>query len=910
MAVSTPLGALTPSELRVNRARSPLGIDDPSCAFSWQLTGEGRTLVQSAYRVLVARGDHVGPKHADVWDSGWVTSRQQLDVAYAGIPLESRTRYSWMVMVTDGHGHEATSLADSFETAFLRSDEWRAQWIGSHDAKTTPIAPMLRRSFTVDRPVARARAYVTGLGYYELHLNGQKVGRSVLDPGWTDYRKRVLYSTYDVTAHLQEGPNVVGAMLGAGWFRSPEEAVPSQVVPQFILELHVELDDGSVVAVRTGEDGWLATTDGPLVENSIYGGETYDASREITGWDSEPILAIEGSHARWSRALVVEPPGGVLQSQPLEPIEVIAELAPVTITSPADGVTVLDFGQNIAGWMRIVIDAEEGDRIEMRFAELIDDKGFVNTINLRTARASDIYLAGAGGRAEYEPRFTYHGFRYVQIEGYSRTPDEHEVRACVVRSAVNSTGKFSCADPLVNSIHDIAVRTESNNLHSVPTDCPQRDERLAWLNDMTVRAEEAVHNFDLVQLYRKWIQDIADAQGVQTGAITDTAPFVRYGRRPADPVSSSYLVVPWLLYRHFGDTRTMERHYDGMVRWTEYLDRLAIDDIIEQSAIGDWAPPVSESVAGSIGAGAVSATTPGPLVSSAFQFLNKTLLTRIARVLGRDGDIAAFAADADRIRNAINERFLNRASGNYGPGNQASNALALYLDLPPADVRPAVLANLVADIEAHDFHVTTGNLCTKFMMDVLAREGRTDVAFRLLRQDTYPSWGYMVANGATTMWERWEHVTGGPLAAMASHDHPMYGAVDSWMYQVLAGIGVDDEGEGFGRIRFAPQFPDGLDWVTCELETVRGAVRSAWRIEGGVRVLEITVPPNAEGTLVLDAGVTEKLRVTEGGESVWADGVFSPAPGIAHGVLRDSKVHITVGSGDFSFAAEYGQESS
>jgi len=415
-----------------------------------------------------------------------------------------------------------------------------------------------------------------------------------------------------------------------------------------------------------------------------------------------------------------------------------------------------------------------------------------------------------------------------------------------------------------------------------------------------------VHNFDLVRLYRKWVQDIADAQGQQTGAITDTAPFVRYGRRPADPVSSSYLMVPWLLYRHFGDTRTIERHYDGMVRWTEYLDSLAVDDIIEQSAIGDWAPPVSESVSGSIGAGAVSATTPGGLVSSSFQFLNKTLLTRIARVLGRDSDSHAFAADADRIRDAINTRFLDPKAGNYGPGNQASNALALYLDLPPADVRPTVLANLVANIEAHDFHPTTGNLCTKFMMDVLARDGRADVAYRLLTQETYPSWGYMVANGATTVWERWEHVTGGPLAAMASHDHPMYGAVDSWMYQVLAGILVDDDAEGFGRIRFAPHFPAGLDWVTCELETVRGTVKSAWRIEDGTRILTITVPPNAQGILVLDAGVSGQLRVSEGGNPVWQHGLFSAVPGITGGMLRDNKVQLTFGSGQFRFTNTVG----
>lgn len=901
---------VTPCELRVNRARSPLGIDDPECAFSWQLAGDGRGLIQTAYRVLVAKGDHVAPDHADMWDSGWVRSDRQLDVVYSGVPLESRQRYRWMVQVADRDGHETSSIPESFETAFLRPDEWKARWIGSHDAKTTPVAPLLRTTFTLDRPIERARAYVSGLGYYELRLNGHRVGRSVLDPGWTDYRKRVLYSTYDVTDALTEGYNVAGVMLGAGWFRSPAEAVPSQIVPQAILELHITLDDGSTVVVCTGDDGWLATTDGPIVENSIYDGETYDARREIAGWDQSPVLTDPLSTARWSRALEVEPPGGVLQSQPIEPIEVIAELAPVSLSTPSPGVTVVDFGQNIAGWMRLRLDADEGDRIVVRFAELIDEHGFVNTANLRTARATDTYIAGSTGPAVYEPRFTYHGFRYAQIEGYSRTPDRDDVTACVVRSAVTSTGTFECANPVVNAIHEIAVRTESNNLHSVPTDCPQRDERLAWLNDMTVRAEEAVHNFDLVRLYRKWIQDIADAQGQTTGAITDTAPFVRYGRRPADPVSSSYLVVPWLLYRHFGDSRTMVRHYDGMVRWTDYLDSLSVDGIIEQSAIGDWAPPISESVAGSIGAGAVSATTPGALVSTSFQFLNKTLLARMAGVLGREDDRLRFRSDADRIRSAINQRFLDVASGNYGPGNQASNALALYLELPPEGLRSTVMANLIADIEAHDFHLTTGNLCTKFMMDVLARDGRADVAFRLLTQETYPSWGYMVAQGATTMWERWEHVTGGPLAAMASHDHPMYGAVDSWMYQMLAGITLDDEGAGYRHLRIEPRFPIGLDWVTCELETVRGTVRSSWRNEGATRHLSISVPANAEATLVIPSGAGDRVRVIESGQVVWMAGEFTAVPGVSAGIRHESSVHLTLGSGDYSFETDDVEEES
>lgn len=375
----------------------------------------------------------------------------------------------------------------------------------------------------------------------------------------------------------------------------------------------------------------------------------------------------------------------------------------------------------------------------------------------------------------YEPCFTYHGFRYVQVEGFLGEPGPEAITGRVVRSSVEQIGSFRCSNPLINQLHKNIVWTESNNLHGLPTDCPQRDERLGWLNDMTVRAEEAVYNFNLVNLYAKWVDDIADTQGKKTGAIADTAPYVKYGRRPADPVASSYLIVPWLSYLHYGDLRTLEKHYEGFKRWVTYLGNMADNNIINFSEIGDWAPPVTEAAEGSIGAGAVSAKTPGALMSTGYYYLNAALMSKFAHILGKNEDERYYAKLAAEISDAFNREFFHRDTCSYGSGNQASNVFPLYLGIVPQECQQAVLHNLVRDVmEKHGCHVTTGNLCTKYLIDVLAEMGMVDLAFALVTQKTYPSWGYMLSMGATTIWERWEYVTCGKLAGMGSHNHISY----------------------------------------------------------------------------------------------------------------------------------------
>lgn len=890
--------------LLTDHSPDPLGIDEERPRFSWRLESDRRAVRQTAYRIVVSVAPGLDEEGPEVWDSGWVESSLQLGVEYDGVALASRTRYRWNVAVRTADRMEAVGPTAHFETAFLSPSEWTGEWIGAVTMAPGVASPLFRHEFNVDAAIVRARVYVCGLGYYELLINGHRIGDSVLDPAWTDSNHRVLYATYDVGQSLRLGPNVIGVSLGNGWFEPMPGAVPGQLQPQMLLELHLELADGRSVAIVTGRGStWAATVDGPIRDHSIYGGETYDLRREIRGW-AEPGPVRDTEEVKWRRAVPVEPPAGFLQAQSLEPIQVIDELAPISITRLGPDSQVVDFGQNFAGWVKIRLCGDAGSTVSVRHAELLDADGALNVVSLRSATATDTYVLDGGAARWLEPHFTYHGFRYAQVDGFAPDLTPEDIVGRVVRSSVPSIGRFACSDPLIEQIHRNIVWTEAGNLHGLPTDCPQRDERLAWLNDMTVRAEEAVHNFGLARLYSKWFDDIIDTQGPVTGAISDTAPFVRFGRRPADPVVSSFLVVPKLVSSHYGESRLIERGYDNLARWVSYLGSLRVDGIVGQSEIGDWAPPVSEAVEGSAGSGAVSAQTPGALISTGFLFMNLILMADFARQLGKAEDQRRYEAEAKAVKHAINDRFFDPTRSSYGPGNQSSNGFALYLDLVPEQHKAAVLASLVRDIEDHDFHLTTGNLCTKYVMDVLGRLGRADVAWRLLTQRTYPSWGYMVEMGATTIWERWEHVTGGDLAGMGSHNHPMYGAVGSWFYRYLGGILPVDESPGFGEIAIEPLFVNGLEWVDCELQTPRGLLSTKWRREGSHIELDVTIPPNSTASVLLPfaSGNASDYEISEGDHPLdHLDPSQNMPAGLKSIVVEPVGARLMVGSGEYRF---------
>jgi alpha-L-rhamnosidase len=873
--------ATTLSGLRCEYAENPLGIDVPHPRLSWTINSERRGEAQTAYQVLVASSPELlKSDRGDVWDTGKVMSDQSVNVPYGGSPLRSRQRCFWKVRIWDREGRaSAYSETAWWEIGLLSPGDWKAVWIGFTPG-WTGRALYFRSLFEVTKKVERARVYVAGLGYYELRLNGKKVGNRVLDPGTTDYSRRILYATYDVTGDLRNGKNAAAAVVGHGWYG----------IPKLLLQMEITYEDGSSQLVYTGprpEQTWQVTS-GPIVRDSIYDGETYDARLEKPDWDippeGNPRIPVDRRET-WITLHPVEPPGGRLVAAKLEPIEVVETLRPVSVTQPKPNVFVFDNGQNLAGWARIRVKGAAGTQVTLRFAENLYPDGSINQENLRQAAATDTYILRGEGLETWEPRFTYHGFRYVQVEGFPGNPTLDDIDVRVVRSAVDPSGSFKCGNDLINRIQKMIWWTEASNLHSIPTDCPQRDERMGWLNDMTVRTEMALYNFNLARLYAKFIDDVQDTQSSESGAISCTAPF-KYGRRPADPVSASYLLLAWMLYQHYGDAVTMAEHYDGLKAWVDFLARQSENGIVNYSYYGDWSPPQAFAVKGS----AVSQFTPGKLMSTGYLYYGAVLLQRMADILGRPEDATHFRLLAGQTATAFNREYWNETTGGYASNNQASNSFALFLGIVPSDRIPRVVDNLVKDVEKHGYHLTTGNLCTKYVLEMLTEHGHPDLAYRIATQETYPSWGYMLANGATTLWERWEQLTGG---GMNSGNHPMMGSVGSWFYKYLAGIRVDPSGAGFRKILIQPSLPAGLDWAEGSYKTLYGEIRSAWKREGKRLRLDVRIPANTSATVTIPVSQQQTLR--EGGQPI------EGRPFVTVLKRTAADVVLTLGSGDYTF---------
>ncbi len=887
-ALASAAGAgITLGDLRCEYAPNPLGVDTLHPRLSWTLASPERGERQTAYQILVASSpEKLTVGVGDLWDTGKVASDQSIQVAYRGKPLTSREQAYWKVRVWDMRG-EASPYSDpaQWEMGLLAPSDWKARWIG-YPPGWSGHALYFRYHFTIRKEVKQARAYIAGLGYYEFHLNGAKVGDHVLDPGFTAYTQRVLYSTYDVGSRIKPGSNAMGVILGNGWYGSPK----------LIVQLEVTYADGTRESFDThgefADENWLVT-DGPIVANSIYDGEVYDARLERPGWDM-PERGEGGPPERihqWVTPMGVDPPGGRQVSQTINPIKVVETRNPLQISEVKPGVFVYDAGQNLAGWAELRVKGQRGDQVTLRFAESLAKGGTVDQENLRKAGATDVYILKGGGEEAWEPRFTYHGFRYIQTEGFPGRPQLDNITVKVVRSSVDPSGRIETSNALINRIQKMIWWTEASNLYSVPTDCPQRDERMGWLNDLTVRSEESVYNFQMGRFYSKFLNDIGDTQW-EDGSITDTAPF-RWGERPADPVDASYLLLGWWLYWHYGDTRVLADHYAGWKAWVDFLQREAKNGIIDYGVWGDWSPPVGEAINGSRGWSAVSRDTPYSLMSTGFLFYSQRLLANMAQTLGKKDDAAKYNALADKTSDVFNHAFWNEKTGGYGANNQSANSLALFMGLVPDERVPRVVDNLVQDVHAHGDHLTTGNICTKYLLDALATYGHADLAYKIAAQETYPSWGFMLANGATTLWERWELLT---EYGMNSHNHPMMGSVSAWFYKYLAGINTDPQAPGFKRFIIHPYPVGDLTWVRSQYASLYGTIRCDWRKEDGAFHLKVSVPVNTTATVYVPA--SDASQVTEGGKPA------AHAAGVKWVRNEGGAAVFEVGSGDYEFVAK------
>jgi alpha-L-rhamnosidase len=866
-------GPLPPTNLRCEYLRNPQGIDVREPRFAWVLGHTERGQKQSAYQVLVASSaEHGAGDKADVWDSGKMASEDSTQVVYKGEPLSSGKTYYWKVRYWDSAGNASPySALAKFDMGLLARDEWKGQWISG--------ANLLRKEFTLSGKVVRARAYVTALGYYELRLNGEKVESSVLDPGWTTYSVRVLYSTYDVTAQLQSGKNAIGAMLGGGWatLHWPGFSAPYQE-PALLLQVNIELAGGKVVSVAS--DGSWKVAQGPIVSDSVFGGEVYDARREITGWDAPGF-----DDSAWTAAKTVAGSAGTISAQMMPPIQVVDSMVPVAIGNPRPNVYVYDFGQNFSGWAELHVHGPRGTKIQLRFSELLFADGMINRENIREAKARDIYILKGEGEEVYEPRFTYHGFRYVEVTGFPGTPNLDSLRGRVVHTAVGATGNISASNPLVNQIHKIIRWTDLTTLHSLPTDDDMRNERMGWMGDAQCSAEGQMLNFDVAALYTNFVRDIRDVQGPD-GTLTDTVPF-RYGNRPADPGwGSAFPLICWYLYEQYGDRRILEENYEALKKYVEFLQTRAPDKVLRYSYYGDWVSLEK---------------TPGELISDFYYYYDALLFSKMAGILGHSTDAASYAELAGQLKDAFNHEFFNPQTGSYATGSQTANALPLFLQMVPKEHFDQVAENLINDIlYAHNTHVTTGFIGVRYLMPTLTQIGQAGLAYELATQTTYPSWGYMLANGATTLWELWQNKTG---PEMNGHNLHLMGSVDIWFYKTLGGLIADADHPGYEHFRVEPQMVRDLKWASATVDTVRGRVTSSWTRSPGEITLDVEVPVNSTASVSIpqEEEMTE-FSIREGDRVVWEQDHFVGGTQGINGAKYDSRrVTFEVGSGHYAF---------
>jgi alpha-L-rhamnosidase len=889
---------LTPHTLTCEYLSNPIGLDVPQPRLSWKSTATTRGARQTAYQIIVTTSD------ATLWDSGKVASDASVHVPYGGPALHAGQRCTWRVRVWE----ERDAASEWSETAFwemglLDHTNWQADWITpdwDEDITTSQPVPMLRREFKADGDMVSARLYATSLGLYELSINGQRVGDGVLTPGWTSYDHRVQYQTYDVTAMIRVGDNAIGVMLGDGWFRSflGFEGARNTYGTRLALlaQLHLTYADGRIEVIVT--DAHWHATQSPITLSDIYMGEAYDARLEQSGW-AEPNF----DDSAWHGVRILDHRKDIVVAQVAPFIRRHEEVKPIRIFQTPKGEIVLDFGQNMVGWVRLRARGPAGSTVTTRHFEVLDQAGNVYLTNLRSARQVVQYtLKGTADADEvFEPRFTFQGFQFISVEGFPGEVTPENFTGIVVHSDMPVTGSFECSNPMINQLQHNILWGQKGNFVDVPTDCPQRDERLGWTGDTQVFIRTACFNMQTGAFFTKWLHDVA-ADQLPNGSVTFVVPDViarRDGPAPFSGAGSAAwadaaVICPWTIYQCYGDTRILAVQYDSMVGWVHYMRDHADADLIWRKGFhfGDWL-----DYRGSF-ALVPSPVTNNEIIATAFFAYSSGLLAEMARILGKIDDAEVYADLSRRVKDAFTTEFV-AASGRVGPNTQTAYVLALHFDLLPEALRLKAAARLAELVRNQNFHLTTGFVGTPYLCHVLSRFGHTDVAYELLNQETYPSWLYPVKKGATTIWERWDGIKpDGSFqdAGMNSFNHYAYGAIGEWLYRVVAGIDVDAAEPGYKHIVFQPQPGGGLTHVRASVDSPYGLVASEWDLTDADFTLKVTVPANTRATVHLPASALD--QITEGGRAlVMGDGITGAR--IA-GDKSDTAV-IEVGAGDYAF---------
>jgi len=895
-AAVTAREAVSVTDLRCDYRTNPLGIDDARPRLGWQLVADRRGVSQSAYEIQV-RGSNRNLERTgrDLWRTGKVESSQSQYVVYEGQPLGSGQRAWWRVRVWDEADQRSRWSDWAFwEMGLLAPEDWTARWVEPdlrEDYTVSNPAPMLRREFVVSKKVASARAYVTAHGLYEAEINGQGVGDQLFTPGWTAYDERLQYQTYDVTALLRKGANALGVTLGDGWYRGYLGWQESKGVYGkrlgLLLQIRIVYTDGSEEIVGT-DDQWKAAT-GPILTSDIYMGEAYDARLERPGWSQAGYDA-----SAWSGVRAVDRSKDVLVAPEAPPVKRIEEIVPTVVTTPG-GDTVFDMGQNMVGWVRLAVEGDAGTTVTLRHFEVLDKDGNVYTANLRKATQAVAYTLAGGGPEVFEPHFTFQGFRYVAVSGLPGEPSPEQLTGVVIHSDFAPAGTFTCSEPLLNQLQQNIRWGQKGNFLDVPTDCPQRDERLGWTGDAQAFAPTACFNADVSGFFAKWLKDLA-ADQQSSGAVPHVIPNVlSHGKDTGGSASAGWadaaVVVPWVHYLAYGDPGILENQYPSMKAWVDYQKRQSGDRYIwdEDFTFGDW---LAFNTTRSDYPGA---TTDKDLVATAYFAHSTDLLSRAATVLGKDEDAATYRQLFERIREAFAAEFVT-ANGRLASNTQTAYALALAFDLLPDDLRADAARRLAEDVRTFG-HITTGFLGTPLICPVLSDHGYWDEAFMLLNRKEYPSWLYPVTQGATTIWERWDgQKPDGTFqdVGMNSFNHYAYGAIGEWLYTRVAGIRIDEDHPGYAHVIIDPHPGGGLTEARATHQSPYGEVVSEWTMADGAMTLEVAVPPNATATVHLLGAAAD--MVTEGGVPAReAPGVRTLAPGEGEAIAE-------VGSGSYVFS--------
>lgn len=899
--------------LRCEYLQNPVGIDEVQPRLSWRVESDERGQKQTAYRILVASShDLLTEGHADLWDSGRVASSRTIHIAYGGRPLLSRQVCFWRVKVWDREGSASEwSQTAQWSMGLLYDSDWDARYISYRDEtpvftdRTTlflPAARHYRKEFSAKKSIKRATVYATALGIYELEVNGKRVGDAYFAPGWTDYRQRAYYRGYDVTDLVKEGDNAIGASVADGWYSGyvayglltgiGTERIGRYTygkTPSVMAQLEIEYEDGSRRVIGTDRT-WKVTGDGPIREADLLMGEFYDACKELPGWSkagfddrnwADAILAEENGHptAVFYEAGQPGPSGETpkiegterdlgfhrptLESFPGVPVRVTQEIRPIEITKRDDGSYIFNLGQNFAGNIRLKVKGPAGHQITLRYGEMLHPDGRLMTENLRKARATDFYVCrGDEGGETFSPRFTFHGFQYVELINFPGEPDLDTITGLALHSDTPLTSTFECSDPMVNQLFSNVVWTQRANFVDLPTDCPQRDERMGWTGDAQAYVGTAVYNADTGAFYTKWLRELMESQR-PSGAFPGFAPFPfhrgwDFGTAWAD----AGVICPWTVWQAYGDTRVIDRCWEPMTRFLEWRKRTSVGDlgVVHGNGWGDW-----------LSQGEV---TPIDYIDSVYFALTTRMMAEMAEATGRDAEAVAYRRQLERTKVAFGKKYLND-DGSLKVKTQTAYALALFADLVPADLRNATGRHLVGLLKFNGNHMATGFLGTRPLLPVLSSVDQNDLAVFLLQSHEFPSWGYEIDQGATSIWERWDSYTkedgfGRHNAAMNSFAHYSFGAVCEWMFRTLAGI--DSDGPGYSKIVIKPAPPSPgsnaqhkpIDWVKASYDSIHGRIVSNWKVDGNRFQLDVSIPANTSATVYLPAAVVKS--VTEGGQ--------------------------------------------